>query len=61
MVKLQHFQQSASFDGVKVTVGQRSHVRRWLTNSVLFPEIVTKDITLTLKESTQKLYRIGIE
>lgn len=27
VVKLQHFQQSASFDGVKVTVRQRSHVR----------------------------------
>lgn len=61
VVKLKHFQKSASLDGVKVTVRQRSHVRSWLTNRVLFPEIVTKDVTLTLKETTQQMYKNGIE
>lgn len=47
LIEGEHLKKSISPDGVQVAVGQRSHVRRWLTDCRLFPEHVTEYIALS--------------
>ena len=45
VVELEHVHKIVSLDDVKVTIGQRAHVRHRLADGQLLPELVTKHVS----------------